>query len=201
MRVRKTAADRQAEIARAALSLAFDVGPSQVSTGMIADRLGLTQPAIYKHFPRKQDIWLAVTDQLSARIAQNIARAATAPIAPDMRLRMLIMDHLEVVRENPALPDIMVMRDAGEAQGELRSRMQANMGKLRIALIENVRSALAQGIFRDTVDPADAATLLLGIIQSLVLRMLMARDPQILLQDGERLLNLQLAGFSRLEKE
>ena len=168
---------------------------------MIADRLGLTQPAIYKHFPRKQDIWLAVTDQLSARIAQNIARAATAPIAPDMRLRMLIMDHLEVVRENPALPDIMVMRDAGEAQGELRSRMQANMGKLRSALIENVRSALAQGIFRDTVDPADAATLLLGIIQSLVLRMLMARDPQILLQDGERLLNLQLAGFSRLEKE
>lgn len=201
MTVRKTASDRRAEIARAALSLAVDVGPGQVSTGMIADRLGLTQPAIYKHFPRKDDIWLAVADHLSAIIAQNIARAAAAPVAPDCRLRMLIMDHLEVVRENPALPDIMVMRDAREAQNELRSRMQASMAGLRRALVDNVRAAVAQGIFREAVDPADASTLLLGIIQSLVLRMLLSRDPQILLQDGERLLNLQLAGFSKPEKD
>lgn len=201
MRVRKTATDRRAEIARAALDVAFHVGPGQVSTGMIADRLGLTQPAIYKHFPRKQDIWLAVADHLSALIALNIARAAAALVAPDVRLRMLVMDHLEVVRDNPALPDIMVMRDAREAQDELRSRMQANMAKLRSGLVDNVRAAVAQGIFREGLDPADAATLLLGIIQSLVLRMLMGRDPQILLQDGERLLTLQLAGFSMPEKK
>ncbi len=195
MRVRKTAADRRAEIARAALDAAFQVGPGQVTTGMIADRLGLTQPAIYKHFPRKQDIWLTVADHLSALIELNIARAASAAVGPDARLRMLIMDHLQVVRDNPALPDIMVMRDAREVQGELRSRMQANMAKLRGALVDNVRAAVREGIFREALDPADAATLLLGIIQSLVLRMLMGRDPQILMQDGERLLNLQLAGF------
>ena len=200
MTVRKTASDRRAEIARAALSLAVDVGPGQVSTGMIADRLGLTQPAIYKHFPRKDDIWLAVADHLSALIAQNIARAAAAPVAPDSRLRMLIMDHLEVVSDNPALPEIMVMRDVREGQVELRSRMHANMAKLRSALVDNARAAVAQGIFREAVDPADAATLLLGVIQALVLRMLLSRAPHILLQDGERLLNLQLAGFSRLEK-
>lgn len=200
MTIRKTAPDRRADIARAALSLAVDVGPGQVSTGMIAERLGLTQPAIYKHFPRKSDIWLAVAEHLSALIARNIARAAAAPVTPDARLRMLVMDHLEVVRDNPALPDIMVMRDAREAQGELRSTMQASMAGLRNALVDNVRAAVAQGIFREAVDPADAATLLLGIIQSLVLRMLMGRNPQILPQDGERLLNLQLAGFSVPEK-
>src|SRR5690606_4431405 len=127
----KTARDRRAEIARVALDLAIDVGPGQVSTGMIADRLGLTQPAIYKHFPRKDDIWLAVADHLTERIARNIARAAAAPLPPDARLRMLILDHLEVVRDNPALPDIMVMRDAREAHGELRFRMQASMAGLR----------------------------------------------------------------------
>jgi AcrR family transcriptional regulator len=201
MRIRKAATDRRAEIACAALDVAAQVGPSQVSTGMIAERLGLTQPAIYKHFPRKSDIWLAVADHMSALIARNIAHATAAPVAPDVRLRMLVMDHLEVVRDNPALPDIMVMRDPRDEQGELRSRMQANMARLRNALIENVRLALAQGIFRESVDPADAATLLLGIVQSLVLRMLMGRDPQILLQDGERLLNLQLAGFLMPEKE
>jgi len=105
------------------------------------------------------------------------------------------------VRDNPALPEIMVMRDVREGQVELRSSMHANMAKLRSALVDNARAAVAQGIFREAVDPADAATLLLGVIQALVLRMLLSRDPHILLQDGERLLNLQLAGFSRPEKD
>src|SRR5690606_30766978 len=127
------------------------VGPGQVSTGMIADRLGLTQPAIYKHFPRKDAIWLAVGEHLSGLIARNVARAAAAPLPPDARLRMLVLDHLAVVRDNPALPDIMVMRDAREAQGELRSRMQASMTGLRNALADNARAAVAQGLFREDV--------------------------------------------------
>src|SRR5690606_30451293 len=86
MSIRKTASDRRAEIADAAMSLAADVGPGQVSTGMIAERLGLTQPAIYKHFSRKDDIWLAVADHLTELIARNIARAAVAPLSPDARL-------------------------------------------------------------------------------------------------------------------
>ncbi len=200
MSIRKTASDRRAEIADAAMSLAADVGPGQVSTGMIAERLGLTQPAIYKHFPRKDDIWLAVADHLTELIARNIARAAVAPLSPDARLRTLVMDQLTVVRDNPALPNIMVMHDNREAQGELRASMQASMAGFRRALIDNVRAAVEQGVFRPTIDPGDAAMLLLGIIQSLALRMLMSRNQQILLADGERLLELQLAGFSMREK-
>lgn len=200
MSIRKTASDRRAEIADAAMSLAADVGPGQVSTGMIAERLGLTQPAIYKHFPRKDDIWLAVADHLTELIARNIARAAVAPLSPDARLHTLVMDHLKVVRDNPALPNIMVMNENREAQGELRARMQASMAGFRRALIDNARAAVEQGIFRPAIDPGDAAMLLLGIIQSLALRMLMSRNQQIVLADGERLLELQLAGFSMREK-
>lgn len=195
--MRKTAQDRKAEIQEAALSLAFDVGPDRVTTGMIANRLGLTQPAIYKHFPCKDGIWLAVADQLSGRIADNITRAETAALAPDVRLRMLVVDHLRLVQETPALPEIMVMRDAHATQGALRARMQASMAGFRNALIANARTAVAEGIFRADIDAKDAATLIFGIIQSLVLRMLLTRDPAILLADGERLLNLLLSGFAR----
>jgi hypothetical protein len=46
------------------------------------------------------------------------------------------------------------------------------------------------------LNPDDGALLILGIIQSLVLRALLSNSSFILLEDGERLLELQLSGFS-----
>nr|WP_306264657.1 TetR/AcrR family transcriptional regulator [Pararhizobium sp. IMCC3301] len=199
MSMRKTAQDRKAEISRVVLDLAFEVGPDQVTTGMIANRMGLTQPAVYKHFPRKEDIWLTVTDNLSTRVAKNIAHAETEKLTPDARLRLLVMEHLQLVRDNPALPEIMVMRAKTDAHGALRSQMLTTMADFRKVLARNVAAAVAQGIFRRDLNPNDASTLILGIIQSLVLRMLLTRDPEVLMQDGERLLNLLLSGFAQLE--
>lgn len=196
--MRKTTLDRKIEIQRVALTLAFEVGLDRVTTGMIADQLGLTQPAIYKHFPRKDDIWNAVADQLTGRIADNITRAEQAVCPPDTRLRMLVMDHLQLVQENPALPEIMVVRDKQNARAIIQSRMQASMAQFRNALVANVSAAATEGIFRADIDAKDASTLVFGVVQSLVLRMLLNRNPDILLKDGERLLNLQLSGFAHL---
>ena len=200
MNRRKTAADRKIDISRSALDLAFEVGPDQVTTGMIADRLGLTQPAVYKHFPRKEDIWLAVGDFLLARVAGNIAHAEAAPLAPEARLRLLVMQHLQLVRDNPALPEIMVMRGATATHETLRSQMQTIMASFRAVLVRTVTEAVAQRVFRRDLDPRDASMLILGIVQSLALRMLLARDPAILTQDGERLLDLLLSGFAQPEE-
>ena len=157
--MRKTAQKRKAEIQQAVLRLAFDVGPDRVTTGMIADQLSLTQPAIYKHFPCKDEIWIAVADQLAKRIADNIARSRKAAFPPDVRLRMLVMDHLCLVQEFPALPEIMVRRDAQDSQATLRMRMQRSMASFRKALIANVSAAAKEGIFRADIDAGDAATL------------------------------------------
>jgi AcrR family transcriptional regulator len=195
-RVRKTTLHRRAEIQQAALRLAFEVGPDRVTTGMIADQLGLTQPAIYKHFPNKGDIWIAVSEQLSKRIAGNIARSRKTALTPDVRLRMLVMDHLRLVQEHPALPEIMVSRNIQDSQAALQVGMQTSMAGFRKAILANVRAAVKDGIFRADIDAADAATLILGIIQSLALRMLVTQNPDILMEDGERLLKLQLSGFA-----
>ena len=68
---RKPSRDRQKDILRATLDLAFEVGPDHVTTGMIAKRLGLSQPAIYKHFPKKVDIWQGVSDSLCVQILRD----------------------------------------------------------------------------------------------------------------------------------
>ncbi len=50
---------RQAEIVAAALSLAQHSSPASITTTDLARALGLSQGALFKHFPTKEAIWLA----------------------------------------------------------------------------------------------------------------------------------------------
>jgi len=195
VKVRKLGRDRISEIVQAALDLAFEVGPDRVTTGMIADHLGLTQPAIYKHFRNKEDIWRAVAEKLSDRITDNIARATSADQGPVDRLRQLVLGHLRLVQETPALPEIMVTRGPKGARSVVQSHVQPSMSAFQNAVVDAIREARVEKILRPDINAADLATLILGIIQSLVLRLLVARDSTILLRDGKRLLELQLSVF------
>jgi AcrR family transcriptional regulator len=194
---RKPGADRKAEIVQTALDLSFRLGPDLVTTGRIAHELGLSQPAIYKHFPRKSDIWLTISDSLCARVADNIVRAKAHSGSNLDRLRHLVGLQLDLIRDVPALPDIMTMRNPDEDKSRLQTQMQASMGSLGLALTEFTREAIATGELRQDLDPADLTTLIAGIGQSLALRMLVFRNPEIVVQDGTRLLDLLLSGFTQ----
>jgi AcrR family transcriptional regulator len=194
---RKPGADRKAEIVQTALDLSFRLGPDLVTTSGIARKLGLSQPAIYKHFPKKSDIWLAISDSLCAQVADNIVKARAQHGTNLDRLRHLVSLQLELIRDVPALPDIMTMRNPDADKSRLQTQMQASMGQLAQTLTEIIRDAIKSGELRDDLDPADLATLIAGIGQSLALRMLVFRNPDIIVQNGTRLLNLLLSGFTQ----
>lgn len=194
---RKATHDRKAEILSATLELAFEVGPDHVTTGRIAKRLGLSQPAIYKHFPKKQDIWSAIGDTICKRINQNAEIGKTFDRSPSDRLRHMVMSHLHLVTEYPALPEIMVTRDPTGRLTETRQRILAAMFGFRDTLIACCEELRAARQLRDGLRPEDSATLLVGLIQSLVLRLILTRDTSHLVEEGERLLNLQLSLFER----
>lgn len=188
---------RQGEILDAALELAFEGGPNRVTTVAIAERLGMTQPAIYRHFRSKADLWAAITDRLGSEVAANIAEAEAEPGAALERLRRLMLGHLELIRRTPALPEIMLVRDPNSADAVVRLTMQTRMAAFQKTLLAFCAQAQAEGDLRADIDVRDIAALIAGVMQSLVLRLMLGRNPDVLVADGTRLLNLQLAAFSR----
>jgi AcrR family transcriptional regulator len=59
-RKRLGADERREEIIRVTLELAADQGPDDVTTQDMAQAMGVTQGAVFRHFPSKDAIWLAV---------------------------------------------------------------------------------------------------------------------------------------------
>ena len=68
MFIRKPADERKTEIVLAMLRLADELGPDRLTTQSVADAVGLTQPAIFRHFSTKRDLWLAVAELISDRL-------------------------------------------------------------------------------------------------------------------------------------
>lgn len=191
------ATGRKAEIVEAALQLAFEGGPNRVTTVAIAERLGLTQPALYRHFRNKSDLWQAITDRLGGEVTANIEAAQSIPGPALGKLRRLVSGHIALVSRTPALPEIMVARDPASDDAVVRAAMQSRMAAFQRALADMCAAAQAEGALRDDIDPADMTALVMGVVQSLVLRLLLSRDLTVITKDGDRLLDLQLAAFAR----
>lgn len=192
---------RKAEIIDTALALAFEGGPNRVTTVAIAQRLGLTQPAIYRHFRSKADLWAAITDRLGNAVAGNVARVEALQCPALDRLRALVLGHLELVRRTPALPEIMLARDPNSADAVVRVAMQARMAAFQQTLLKLCEAGQNEGALRADIDARDLAALIMGVLQSLILRLLLTRTPGLLVKDGERLLALQIAAFERQRED
>ena len=67
---------RQAEMVQAVLALAARQEPASITTTDIAKVVGLSQGAVFRHFPNKQAIWLNVAQWLEASLLPLVEDAA-----------------------------------------------------------------------------------------------------------------------------
>ncbi len=80
---------RVAEIIEAARQVLEDEGPNSLTMRRLADELGIQAPSLYKHFPRKAAVELALIEDGLADIGQVSHRAIHQP-GSDGRLNALL---------------------------------------------------------------------------------------------------------------
>src|SRR3954470_14219292 len=94
---------RRAEILAAAAELFARRGYHGVSIGDLGRAVGLTGPALYRHFRGKDAVLAQMLLDISERLlAEGTARAAAVP-GPDEALDALLRWHIDFALDNPAL--------------------------------------------------------------------------------------------------
>lgn len=170
MRQRKSTETRREEIIHATLDLAAQAGPDRVTTEAVAAAVGLTQAAIFRHFPRKADIWEAVALWLRERMAQRWRDAGRADLAPQQRLRAVMAAQFIFVDHYPALPAILLARGLDGKRGTVRDGLLGIMGAFKMALSAILAEGRAAGDFRQDIDVDRAAQALIAIAQGTAVR-------------------------------
>ncbi|MDP3342254.1 TetR/AcrR family transcriptional regulator [Frigidibacter sp.] len=193
--MRKSAEDRKAEIVATMLSLADELGPDRLTTLAVAKAVGVTQPGIFRHFPTKQDLWLAVAAQIAQTMtsAWEVVLEADAP--PKDRVTDLITVQLRQITAHPAIPAILHSRELHTENAALRAQFIALMTQFQTLLVDALTEGRAQGVFRADLVPKDAAILLISLVQGLALRWSLGQRAFSLETEGGRLLACQIDLF------
>ena len=119
---RKSAAERKADIVAALLLLADRIGPDRLTTTDIAREVGVTQAAVFRHFPTKAALWTSAAEGIAALLESGWQAAIAANPRPRDRLRALLAVHLSLNETCPAMPAILNSRELAADDAALRAR-------------------------------------------------------------------------------
>jgi AcrR family transcriptional regulator len=191
---RKSAEARREQIIATALDLAHEVGPDRMTTEAIARRIGLTQAAVFRHFPRKSDIWVAVVDWLRRRLAGQWADTLALGLAPTDTLRALAIGQFLFIETAPALPAILMSRELQADGGVLGQAIGGVMDAFRHTLAALVREGQRQGDVRPNLDSDQTAFALIALIQGTALRWVMQGRSFDLVAEGKAVITIVIDG-------
>jgi AcrR family transcriptional regulator len=190
--MRKSADLRKAEIVATVLDLADRIGPDRVTTGAVARAVGVTQAALFRHFPSKAILWQAVAEQVAEGMTAAWDKALSGAATPVDRLRALVGAQFDRIATTPALPMLLFSRELNVDNAGLRDAFRARLGALQAHLVREIVAGQAAGELRADVAAADGAALLASLVQGVAIRWTLGARDFDLRAEGLRLLEVQL---------
>ena len=179
----------------AVVELAAEQNPNDITTAAIAKHMGLTQGALFRHFPNKEAILQAVMAWVAERLLSRVDKAALNVASPVAALEAIFMTHIDFVAQHPGVPRMIFgeLQRAGEtAPKRMVQTLVRHYGERLHRLIEQGK---AQGELDAALDTEAATILFIGTIQGLVMQSLLTGDVANIRRDAPRVFAIYRRGI------
>lgn len=161
--------DRKRQIAKAVMEIISEEGVQNVTMMKIAERIGISDAALYKHFSTKNDMLLYMIRQIEGEMITRIRIRVEGYRTPLEKLNNLIRLHFTYVEENRALPSIIFSQALHFEDPRLKEGLQRILKGYKEYVRDLVTDGKIQGSISKDVDEEGAALLLLGLLQSAII--------------------------------
>lgn len=188
---------RRADTVRALITLAAKHNPSEITTSAVAKRMGLTQGALFRHFPSKDALVQASMEWVADRLLARIDKAAQTASSASAALEAMFMAHIAFVSEHPGVPRMLVgelQRSEDTATKRMVRTLLRRYGERLIRLMEEGKR---QGQLDPELDTSAASALFIGTIQGLVLQSLLAGNMKRMRDDAPGAFAIFRRGIAR----
>ncbi len=173
----KLSADaRRAATIEAVVELAASANPSEITTAAIASHMRLTQGALFRHFPTKEALWLAVMEWAADRMMGRVRKAAARETSPLAAMRAVFTEHLAFTVEHPGIPRLVFGELQRSGVSPAKAMARTLLQRYGDFLRELVERGKAAGEIDAAVDSQAAAALFIGALQGLVMQTLLTGD-------------------------
>ncbi|MCU0924622.1 MAG: TetR/AcrR family transcriptional regulator [Hydrogenophaga sp.] len=161
---------RQAEIVAAALQLARETSPQSITSSDIASAIGVSQGAVFKHFPTKEAIWVAAMAWVHESLLAKLHEAVGAQTSAVRAIEAVFRAHVDFVVAHPGAPRMIFHELQQPTDSPVKQEVRALLQAYRRLLRSQFKLGMRSGELPTDLDSDAAATTLVGIVQGLVMQ-------------------------------
>lgn len=171
---RRSSKERRALAIDAVIDLASGMNPADITTAAISERMGLTQGALFRHFPTKDAVLQAVMESVSERLLSRIDEAVREETAPLEALRAIFMAHVGFIESNPGVPRLLFSELQRTEETGAKRAVAAFLEASATRILVQLDEAKKLGLVSPDICPRSAAMSLVGSVQGLVIQAMLS---------------------------
>ncbi len=161
---------RRQEIVEATLDLAAEQGLKKLTTQAIAERVGIAQPTIFRHFKSRDAIFGAVIGWVAENIFRVLDQLESEQLAADQRLHRLLQRQLAFAGRRRGIPRLLFSDRLHVESPELKAAVREIYQRIIARIAGLLREGQMEGCFRNDLDAEQTALFIGALMQGTILR-------------------------------
>ncbi len=160
---RETTYVRQEQIKKAVLEIIADEGLNSISTRNLAKRIGLSEGAIFRHFPTKRDIIKGIMDDVANDLIGSLRNIVLKPEKAEEKLFKYLCQNVKYLKENRGITMLLFSEAAHLGDKELKEKLSQILSEQKQFIIKIVKDGITEGVWDNNVNAEDVAIIYMGI--------------------------------------
>jgi len=187
---------RQHQIVEAAREIIAAGGTEALTVRAIAERVGVSEAALYRHVNSKAEVLLLLLDDIRESLFAAICRAIRQDGNVHEKLEHLLEMHLSYSESRRGISFVVIAEALQFGEQSVRAAVQ-RLVEDYLALVERiVAEGQERGEVHPNVKPSAAATTFYGMVQATVTRWLLNAQEHPLTEDSSALWLLYRAALT-----
>src|SRR5512136_1406252 len=160
---------RRTQIADAARKVAVKYGSEHVTVRRIANEIGISEGALYRHFRSKHDILSLMVERIQEDIVSGIVKGADGK-TPLGILESALQNHMSSVEQRKSVSFQVIAEIISLGDKKLNRQASEALDRYTAHIAELLSQGIEAGEIRKDVVPEETAILITAAIQGLVSR-------------------------------
>jgi AcrR family transcriptional regulator len=172
-RVRKTGDERREEIKESILDIVFTEGMHKLSTRYLAQKVGVSEGALFRHYPTKKAMIEDIIGDVNLEMVSRLKSIAESDKAPQLRLDEYITFTLDYLYQKKGITLILFTEASYQNDEGLKQTMNEIYKSQKQYFTKIIKDGFAEGIWDDTINVENLARLYMGIPVTLNIEMIL----------------------------
>ena len=165
---------RQEQIKQAVLDIVYTDGLKSLSTRNLAKRIGMSEGTIFRHFASKQDIILAIIQDVQNDFIDSLRTIANSNQPPNERLNKFLCQTVKYLINNKGINMLLFSEASHNNDVELKNNLLQIFNNQKKLVSKIILDGIALGDWDESIPVENVAMLYMGIPVSLNIELVLS---------------------------